>query len=67
MTKPVSDDFVACFSKLDDPRIDRKKLYPLQEVLFVVLCGSICGAESWRVKWTPVLRLGGFKLQVQRG
>jgi hypothetical protein len=23
-------------------------LYPLVEVLFVVLCGSICGAESWQ-------------------
>ena len=29
-------------------RISRKKLYPLTEILFVVLCGSICGAESWR-------------------
>ena len=37
-----------CFSKLKDPRINRKKLYPLMEILFVVLCGSICGAESWR-------------------
>ena len=33
---------------LDNPRIDRHKLYTLMEVLFVVLCGSICGAESWR-------------------
>lgn len=23
-------------------------IYPLSEILFVVLCGSICGAESWR-------------------
>ncbi|MFY7697251.1 MAG: transposase family protein, partial [Legionella sp.] len=23
-------------------------MYPLIEILFVVLCGSICGAESWR-------------------
>lgn len=36
------------FSALKDPRINRKKLYPLIEILFVVLCGSICGAESWR-------------------
>ena len=33
---------------LDNPRIDRHKLYTLMEVLFVVLCGSIGGAESWR-------------------
>ncbi|MFY7697234.1 MAG: transposase family protein [Legionella sp.] len=28
--------------------MSRRKLYPLIEILFVVLCGSICGAESWR-------------------
>jgi hypothetical protein len=28
--------------------VDRSKLYPLVEVLFIVLCGSLCGAESWR-------------------
>ena len=40
--------FDVYFSKLSDPRVSRKKLYPLIEILFVVLCGSICGAESWR-------------------
>jgi DDE_Tnp_1-associated len=37
--------FDVYFSELSDPRISRKKLYPLIEILFVVLCGSICGAE----------------------
>ncbi|MFN0204441.1 MAG: transposase family protein [Bacteroidia bacterium] len=23
-------------------------MYPLSEILFVVLSGSVCGAESWR-------------------
>lgn len=27
------------FKNLKDPRFDRKKLYPLDEVLLVVLCG----------------------------
>lgn len=40
--------FLCHFDELEDPRIDRKKLYPLTEILFVVLCGSICGAQSWR-------------------
>jgi len=44
----VSKSFESYFGQLKDPRIDRKKLYPLVEVMFVVLCGSICGAESWR-------------------
>lgn len=48
MESEVSKVFADCFVELKDPRIDRKKLYPLVEILFVVLCGSICGAESWR-------------------
>jgi len=48
MDKDVSKSFESYFGKIDDPRIERKKLYPLVEILFVVLCGSICGAESWR-------------------
>lgn len=48
MESEVSKVFASCFAELKDPRIDRKKLYPLVEILFVVLCGSICGAESWR-------------------
>lgn len=48
MEKKISLVFKDNFAKLKDPRIDRKKLYPLVEILFVVLCGSICGAESWR-------------------
>ena len=39
--------FFKCFSELEDPRIDRKKLYPLEEILFTTLCSVICGAESW--------------------
>lgn len=48
MKSQASKGFERCFSNLKDPRISRKKLYPLSEVLFVVLCGAICGAESWR-------------------
>ena len=36
------------FGKITDLRVDRSKLHPLQEILFVLLCGSICGAGSWR-------------------
>ncbi len=48
MQNDLSISFKEHFSKLKDPRINRKKLYPLMEVLFVILCGTICGAESWR-------------------
>lgn len=36
------------FDKLEDSRIDRKKLYPLKEILLLVLTGAICGTQSWR-------------------
>lgn len=42
------ESFHHYFGHLKDPRIDRHKLYPLSEILLTVLCGSICGAESWR-------------------
>jgi len=48
MFKDSLSGFESHFGNLKDPRIERKKLYPLTEILFVVLCGSICGAESWR-------------------
>lgn len=48
MYKDVSRSFEHCFMELKDPRVDRTKFYPLVEILFIVLCGSICGAESWR-------------------
>lgn len=48
MYTDVTQSFDSHFGGLNDPRIDRTKLYPLSEVLFVVLTGSVCGAESWR-------------------
>jgi len=42
-----SVDFLDYFAELKDPRIDRHKLYPLDEILFATLCGVICGAEGW--------------------
>ena len=40
--------FFNYFSELEEPRIDRKKLYPLEEILLTTLCAVICGAESWQ-------------------
>lgn len=40
--------FLYHFDALEDPRMDRKKLYSLPEILLIVLCGSICAAQSWR-------------------
>lgn len=40
--------FLDYFDDLEDPRVDRTKVYPLNEILFIVICAIICGAESWR-------------------
>jgi predicted transposase YbfD/YdcC len=43
-----NNGFLSCFGSLEDPRVERTKLHPLIEILFIVICGSICGADSWR-------------------
>lgn len=48
MDRQIAERFQEHFGKITDPRVERTKLYPLEEILFVLLCGSICGAESWR-------------------
>lgn len=37
------------FGGLDDPRRDRLKKYPVEEIFFLALIGVICGASSWRM------------------
>jgi len=39
--------FLDFFNDLEDPRIDRKKLYPMSEILLITLCSVISGAEGW--------------------
>jgi predicted transposase YbfD/YdcC len=38
---------LAYFSGLEDPRIDRTKLHPLENIIVMALCGAICGADGW--------------------
>jgi hypothetical protein len=35
------------FRDVSDPRLDRKKLHSLFEMIVVALCGTICGAQGW--------------------
>jgi predicted transposase YbfD/YdcC len=39
--------FLGYFDAVEDPRIDRTKLYPLSEILAVAICAIICGADTW--------------------
>ena len=54
MNKDVAGTFDTYFGKLDDPRIERHKLYPLPGVLFLALCDSICGEESVSSRYSRV-------------
>ena len=35
------------FSSLEDPRMDRRKRHQLKDIIFITLCATICGADSW--------------------
>lgn len=36
------------FASINDPRLNRTKKYPLEEVLFIPIFAAFCGIESWR-------------------
>ena len=55
-------DFLESFEALDDPRQRGKVLYPLDEVLLLVLLGVIAGCESW----VEIARYGEKKLALLR-
>ena len=55
-------DFLESFEDLADPRQRGKVLYPLDEVLLLVLLGVIAGCESW----VEIARYGEKKLALQR-
>jgi predicted transposase YbfD/YdcC len=42
------DTFEDFFSTIDDPRLDRSKLYLLEEILFLVLIATLAGVEGWK-------------------
>jgi len=44
MALPASPSLIEHFSALEDPRQSCKVLYPLPEVLLLVLCGTLAGA-----------------------
>jgi len=55
-------DFLESFEDLDDPRQRGKVLYPLDEILLLVLLGVIAGCESW----VEIARYGEKKLALLR-
>ena len=55
-------DFLAHFEAMEDPRQKAKILYPLDEVLLLVLCAVISGAQNW----TSIALYGEKKLTLLR-
>jgi predicted transposase YbfD/YdcC len=47
MTSATPPSLIEHFSALRDPRQSWKVLYPLSEILLVVLCGTLAGAEDF--------------------
>ena len=45
--RPVFRSLIDSFASLEDPRIDRKKLYPLMEIVFLSVCAVLSGFEEW--------------------
>ena len=35
------------FGSFDDPRLERRKKYPLINLIFIAFCAVLCGAEDW--------------------
>jgi len=40
-------DLISLFGDMPDPRLDRKKLHQLGDIIAIAILAVICGAESW--------------------
>jgi predicted transposase YbfD/YdcC len=46
-TSTVAAGIEEHFSSIEDPRIDRKKLHQLLDIMVIAICAAICGADTW--------------------
>ena len=61
-TNNKGQGFLDYFEDLKDPRINRRKLYAVSEILLVTLAGIICGAEGW----SDIEKFGKSKIEELR-
>lgn len=47
LVKKMRKNPLDCFSELEDPRVDRTKLYNLEAILFQTISAVISGCDSW--------------------
>lgn len=62
ITEEIPESLDVLFNGLEDPRLDRNKLYSLSEILFLTLVAVVCGVDSWR----GVELLGNNRLEFLR-
>jgi predicted transposase YbfD/YdcC len=43
----MSQSLIECFSKLEDPRVERHKRHQLLDIIILTICAVISGAEGW--------------------
>jgi len=43
----MKPQILSYFCTMKDPRIDRKKLHPLENIIFISIASVLCGAETW--------------------
>ena len=58
MSKKPLEAIEEHFSKVNDPRIDRRKEHKLIDMIVIAICAVICGAEGW----TDIENFGNSKL-----
>lgn len=44
----MSNDFFSHFSILPDPRVDRTKRYPLDEIILLIITATVSGCDGWK-------------------
>lgn len=42
-----AESLLASLRIISDPRVNRTLRHPLESILFIAVCGVLCGAESW--------------------
>lgn len=58
----MNTDLLSHFSRLQDPRVERTKRYPLIEIIFLIISAGISGCEGWKsVRDFGLLKLDWLK------
>jgi predicted transposase YbfD/YdcC len=47
MTAKPTPSIIHHFSSIKDPRVNRQKKHQLQDIFFIAICATICGADNW--------------------